>query len=231
MNNDLDSNPQPPTGEPQVAAMAPTAAGRDEQQAASALDEALHVLSEEFGDAAPASSRTRAARLLQDEPPWRALALLAEARSRTEGRMRAISTQRKDGTVNAMPYLLATLEDLLAAADHLEPRSVPARLLPTPAKRAESTTALPAPDPHLPPLWIELLADLRHTVSGAVIEQRLARLAVEQVGEQALRILAPNAFAAQWLERVMRARLERSLAELGHDSVQMEILVRGVDEV
>lgn len=185
----------------------------------------LGTLSRRFGDAAPRSSLARIRRLAAAArlAPVDAADLLAEAADRTARR------RSNGGDVRAgMPYLLATFEALARAS---AAESAPVRLLPpgtrpgtqVPGRRAQGVappTALELPA-DAPPLWRAVVDEVSRALPPTVTRQLLPLRATQ--GSGLLRIVAPSAFVAQWLERALRRHITRALEDLGHADTTLAI--------
>jgi len=217
--------------------------GPDDQ----ALAQRITDLSSEFGDDAPASSQTRARSLghTAGVPPARLLQLLDEAAARTRARQAHIVKRRRDGlAVNGMPYLFAVLQDLLhpapsrthasgpdrrRAARHRQPEASPA-----PVDYVAWTGVVAAPNANDPaaapavpeenPTWRRALDELR----GDMLRENYARwfgpTRVISDDGTTLRIAVPDAFHQQWLDRRLRAVVERALARIAA-GVRVEFMV------
>ncbi len=227
---DLDSIPLTPAETAQ--APRPHDRGPDDQ----ALAHRIADLSRELGDDAPASSLSRAQALgyAAGVSPARLLQLLDTAAARTRARQAHIVKRRRDGrAVNGMPYFFAVLADLLHPAPprtrpapdrrHADQRRQP-EVSPAPVDYVAWTGTAAAPDagdlaavpaaPEENPTWRRALDELR----GDMLRENYARwfgpTRVLADDGATLRIAVPDAFHQQWLDRRLRAVVERALARI-----------------
>ena len=165
-----------------------------------ALAAVLDDVGQRLGDCAPRSTRTRALRLqgdyrMEDGPFIRLIELAAR---RIAEAAPDIARRSPDGHPNAMPYLFATLEQLLRGAREDAPatpcplrRQAPGEDAAPPEEGQVGGSSGREPAGH--PLWLAVRAGLQATLAGAVFRARVAPLRAEVDPEGDLVLVAPYA--------------------------------------
>jgi len=211
---------------------------------------AVADLSDEFGDDAPQASRTRVGNMQRttglDDADL--LPLLDEAAAIARSQTAAITKRGRDGEIVRMPYLLATLRDLVDAPDaplasgagRPDPRLsgagpgsgvtiVPAPAQPAPlgpcAPGVGATAAVAKDDPPADnaamALWRAVLGEVREVLTPenyAVWFVPARPLALEG---DVLRVAVPSPFHADWLAHKLRGRVQQALERTGHAGVRI----------
>ncbi len=214
---------------------------------------AVADLSDEFGDDAPQASRTRVANMqrvagLADAD---VLPLLDEAAAIARSQTAAITKRGRGGEIVRMPYLLATLRDLVAApnvpdaplasgAGRPDPRLSGAGLgsgmaiVPAPAQPVLSvpcapgvgaTAAVAEDDPPADnaatALWRKVLGEVREVLTPENYAVWFAPACALALEGDVLRVAVPSSFHADWLAHKLRGRVQQALERTGHGGVRI----------
>ncbi len=214
---------------------------------------AVADLSAEFGDDAPQASRTRVANMqrmagLADAD---VLPLLDEAAAIARSQTAAITKRGRDGEIVRMPYLLATLRDLVDAPDvpdaplasgagRPDPRLSGARpgpgvtIVPVPAQPALSAPCAPGvgatatvagddppADNAATALWRAVLGEVREVLTSENYAVWFAPACALALEGDVLRVAVPTAFHADWLAHKLRGRVQHALERTGHGGVRI----------
>lgn len=230
-----------------------TARVEDAENGADLIRTTIQALSVELGDAAPASSVTRALRLWREagDTADDYLACLDEAAERTRARGSGIYRRDGAGGRNGIPYLLAVLADILAPDDPPRPARGPA---PGDATHGRAATAMsatekasagerspaaasgtPAPsiraaatEIELPEtgsaVWTAALRELAQDVTRENMAMWFAPLHVVDETAQCLTLASPTAFGAQWVDGRLRRCVERALARVA-EGVDYRVII------
>ncbi len=214
---------------------------------------AVADLSAEFGDDAPQASRTRVANMQHGAGLADAdvLPLLAEAAAIARSQAGAITKRGRDGTIVCMPYLLATLRDLVDAPDvpdaplasdvgRPDPRLSGAgpgsgvTIVPAPAQPALSvpcapgggaTAAVAEDDPPADnaatALWRVVLGEVREVLTPENYAVWFAPARAIGLEEGVLRVAVPTAFHAEWLAHKLGGRVRQALERTGHSGLRI----------
>ncbi len=212
---------------------------------------AVTALSAELGDDAPQASRTRVANMqrvagLADAD---VLPLLDEAAAIARSQTATITKRGRGGEIVHMPYLLATLRDLVDAPDR--PNAPPARGAERPDSRlsgagpeppaatAPAQPALSAPcapgvgapaavagdDPPAEgaatALWREVLGEVREVLTPENYAVWFAPAYALALEGDVLRVAAPTAFHAEWLAHKLGGRVQQALERTGHGGLRI----------
>jgi len=211
---------------------------------------AVANLSDEFGDDAPQASRTRVANMqrvagLADAD---VLPLLAEAAAIARSQTAAITKRGRSGEIVRMPYLLATLRDLVDApaaplargGGRLDPRLSGAG----PGSDATSAPPLAEPAPWGPgapgvgapaagdgddlptagaatALWRAVLGEVREVLTPENYAVWFAPARASILEEDVLHVAVPTAFHADWLAHKLGGRVRQALERTGHGGVRI----------
>ncbi len=208
-------------------------------------------LSDEFGDDAPQASRTRVANMqrvagLADAD---VLPLLAEAAAIARSQTAAITKRGRGGEIVRMPYLLATLRDLVVAPDIFlansgvarpDPRlagadpgpgaaSAPALVRPAPsgpsAPGVAATAAVAGDDPPAggaaATVWRAVLGEVREVLTPENYAVWFAPARAVALEDGVLRVAVPSPFHADWLAHKLRGRVQQALERTGHAGVRI----------
>ncbi len=214
---------------------------------------AVADLSAEFGDDAPQASRTRVANMqrvagLADAD---VLPLLAEAAAIARSQAGAITKRGRSGQIVRMPYLLATLRDLVDAPDvpdaplasdvgrpdpHLSgvgpgpgTASAPASAQPVPsgpcAPGGGATVAVAEDDPladnAATALWRAVLGEMREVLTPENYAVWFAPACALALEGDVLRVAVPSSFHADWLAHKLGGRVRQALERTGHAGVHL----------
>jgi len=214
---------------------------------------AVANLSDEFGDDAPQASQTRVANMQRAASMADAdlLPLLDEAASIARSQAGAITKRGRDGTIVCMPYLLATLRDLVDAphvpdaplasgAGRPDPRlsgawpgpgtaSAPASAQPVPsgpcAPGGGATVAVAEDDPladnAATALWRAVLGEVREVLTPENYAVWFAPACPRALEGDVLRVVVPTAFHADWLAHKLGGRVRQALERTGHAGVHL----------
>jgi len=223
---------------------------------------AVANLSAEFGDDAPQASQTRVANMQRAASMADAdlLPLLDEAASIARSQAGAITKRGRDGTIVCMPYLLATLRDLVDAPDapdaplasgagRPDPRlsgtgpgsgvtSVPAPAQPAlsaPCAPGVGATAAvagndPPADNAATALWRAVLGEVREVLTPENYAVWFAPACPLALEGDVLRVAVPTAFHADWLAHKLRGRVQQALERTGHAGVHITYDVAALGE-
>jgi len=214
---------------------------------------AVADLSAEFGDDAPQASRTRVANMqrmagLADAD---VLPLLDEAAVIARSQTAAITKRGRDGEIVRMPYLLATLRDLVGALDapdvslasgagRPDPRLsgagpglgaaiAPELVRPAPAGLGApgvAATAAGAEDDRpadgaAAALWRAVLGEVREVLTPENYAVWFAPACALALEGDVLRVAVPSSFHADWLAHKLRGRVQQALERTGHGGVRI----------
>ncbi len=214
---------------------------------------AVADLSAEFGDDAPQASRTRVANMqrgagLDDAD---VLPLLAEAAAIARSQTAAITKRGRDGEIVRMPYLLATLRDLVDAPDvpdvplasgagRPDPRlsgagpgsggtSAPALAEPAPsgscASSVGATAVVGGDDPPVDgaagAVWRAVLGEVREVLTPENYAVWFAPARASILEGDVLRVAVPSPFHADWLAHKLGGRVRQALERTGHGGVRI----------
>jgi len=214
---------------------------------------AVADLSAEFGDDAPQASRTRVANMQRGAGLADAdvLPLLDEAAAIARSQTAAITKRGRDGEIVRMPYLLATLRDLVAAPDvpdaplasgagRPDPRlsgagpgpgtaSAPALTWLAPAGPCApgggATAAVARDDPPADSaataLWQAVLDEVREVLTPENYAVWFAPARALALEGDVLRVAVPTAFHADWLAHKLGGRVRQALERTGHTGVRI----------
>jgi len=209
---------------------------------------AVADLSAEFGDDAPQASRTRVANMQHGAGLADAdvLPLLAEAAAIARSQTAAITKRGRSGEIVRMPYLLATLRDLVDAPDvpdaplasgagRPDPRlsgagpGPRAATAPAPsgpcAPNVVDTTAVAGDDPPADSaataLWREVLGEVREVLTPENYAVWFAPACALALEGDVLRVAVPTAFHADWLAHKLGGRVRQALERTGHVGVRI----------
>jgi len=214
---------------------------------------AVADLSDEFGDDAPQASRTRVANMqrvagLADADM---LPLLDEAAAIARSQTAAITKRGRGGEIVRMPYLLATLRDLVDTPDvpdaplasgvgrpdpHLSgvgpgpgAATTPAPAQPAPlgprAPGVGATAAVAGDDPPADnaatALWGAVLGEVREVLTPENYAVWFAPACPLALEGDVLRVAVPTAFHADWLAHKLGGRVRQALERTGHGGVRV----------
>jgi len=212
---------------------------------------AVADLSAEFGDDAPQASRTRVANMQHGAGLADAdvLALLDEAASIARSQAGAITKRGRSGEIVCMPYLLATLRDLVATPDVSDMLDNPltsgagrpdprlsgagpgpsAATAPAPsgpcAPNVVDTTAVAGDDPPADSaataLWRMVLGEVREVLTPENYAVWFAPACALALEGDVLRVAVPSSFHADWLAHKLRGRVQQALERTGHGGVRI----------
>jgi len=223
---------------------------------------AVADLSAEFGDDAPQASRTRVANMQHGAGLADAdvLPLLAEAAAIARSQAGTITKRGRSGEIVRMPYLLATLRDLVAAphvldaplasgAGRPDPRLSGAgpgpgvTIVPAPAQPALSApcapgvgaTAAVAEDDSLADnaataLWQAVLGEMREVLTPENYAVWFAPARALALEGDVLRVAVPSPFHADWLAHKLGGRVRQALERTGHAGVHITYDVAAREE-
>jgi len=211
-------------------------------------------LSAEFGDDAPQASRTRVANMqrvagLDDAD---VLPLLAEAAAIARAQTAAITKRGRDGEIVRMPYLLATLRDLIdtpdtplaSGAGRPDPYlsgdgpGVSAAIAPAPAGPGApgvGATAIvggddPPADRAATALWRAVLGEVREVLTPENYAVWFAPACPLALEGDVLRVAVPSSFHADWLAHKLSGRVRQALERTGHGRVHITYDVAALGE-
>ncbi len=214
---------------------------------------AVANLSAEFGDDAPQASQTRVANMQRAARMADAdlLPLLDEAASIARSQAGAITKRGRDGTVVCMPYLLATLRDLVdtpdtpdaplaSGAGRPDPRLSGAgpgpgvTIVPAPAQPALSAPCAPGggataavaeddspADNAATALWRAVLGEVREVLTPENYAVWFAPARALALEGDVLRVAVPSPFHADWLAHKLGGRVQQALERTGHAGVHI----------
>jgi len=209
---------------------------------------AVADLSAEFGDDAPQASRTRVANMQHGAGLADAdvLPLLAAAAAIARSQTAAITKRGRDGEIVRMPYLLATLRDLVDAPDvpdaplasgagRPDPRlsgagpGPSAATAPAPsgpcAPNVVDTTAVAGDDPPADSaataLWRMVLGEVREVLTPENYAVWFAPACALALEGDVLRVAVPSPFHADWLAHKLGGRVRQALERTGHVGVRI----------
>ncbi len=220
---------------------------------------AVADLSAEFGDDAPQASRTRVANMQRGAGLAEAavLPLLAEAAAIARSQTAAITRRGRNGEIVRMPYLLATLRDLVevphvpdaplaSGAGRPDPglsgagpgpgvTIVPAPVQPAPsAPGAPGVGATAAGAEDDPPadgaaaaVWRAVLGEVREVLTPENYAVWFAPACPLALEGDVLRVAVPTAFHADWLAHKLGGRVRQALERAGHAGVRIAYDVVG----
>ncbi len=223
---------------------------------------AVADLSVEFGDDAPQASRTRVANMQRAAGLADAdvLPLLDEAAAIARSQAGTITKRGRDGEIVRMPYLLATLRDLVDAphvpdaplasgAGRPDPRLSGTRpgsgvtIVPAPAQPALSapcapsvgaTVAVAGDDPPADSaataLWRAVLGEMREVLTPENYAVWFAPARALALEGDVLRVAVPTAFHADWLAHKLGGRVRQALERTGHAGVHITYDVSAREE-
>ncbi len=214
---------------------------------------AVADLSAEFGDDAPQASRTRVANMQHGAGLADAdvLPLLAEAAAIARSQAGAITKRGRGGEIVRMPYLLATLRDLVDAphvpdaplasgAGRPDPRLSGTGLGPgvtivaAPAQSAPSGPGAPGvgataavteddspADNAATALWRAVLGEVREVLTPENYAVWFAPACALALEGNVLRVAVPSSFHADWLAHKLGGRVQQALERTGHGRVRI----------
>ncbi len=211
---------------------------------------AVADLSAEFGDDAPQASRTRVANMQRGAGLADAdvLPLLDEAAAIARSQTAAITKRGRDGEIVRMPYLLATLRDLVDAPDaplasgagqpdlrlsEAGPgpgaASAPALVRPAssgpgaPDVAATITVAGddPPADGAAAAVWRAVLGEVREVLTPENYAVWFAPACPLALEGDVLRVAVPTAFHADWLAHKLGGRVRQALERTGHGGMHV----------
>ena len=214
---------------------------------------AVANLSAEFGDDAPQASQTRVANMQRAARMADAdlLPLLDEAASIARSQAGAITKRGRDGTIVCMPYLLATLRDLVDAPDAPDAPLASGAGQPDPrlseagpgpgavSAGALAQSALSAPcapgggataavaeddspaDNAATALWRAVLGEVREVLTPENYAVWFAPACALALEGNVLRVTVPTAFHANWLAHKLGGRVRQALERTGHGGVHI----------
>jgi len=189
---------------------------------------AVIPLSAEFGDDAPRASQTRVANMqraagLSDDALW---PLLDDAAAIVRSKTPAITKRGRAGTIVRMPYLLATLRDLIAASDE-ETSPVPAPVWTAPLGSCASDASSPR-TPDEPPgegageaLWSMVREEVRAVLTRENYATWFAPTHALALDDDVLCVAVPSPFHAAWLTQKLQGHVQRALERTGHGDVRV----------
>jgi len=210
-------------------------------------------LSAEFGDDAPQASQTRVANMQRAARMADAdlLPLLDEAALIARSQAGAITKRGRDGTIVCMPYLLATLRDLVdtpdtpdaplaSGAGRPDPRLSGAgpgpgvTIVPAPAQPALSAPCAPgvgatvavaeddsSADNAATVLWQAVLGEMREVLTPENYAVWFAPARALALEGDVLRVAVPSPFHADWLAHKLGGRVRQALERTGHGGVRI----------
>jgi len=220
---------------------------------------AVANLSAEFGDDAPQASQTRVANMQRAAGLADAdlLPLLDEAASIARSQAGAITKRGREGTIVCMPYLLATLRDLVdtpgaplaSGAGRPDPRlsgvgpgpgvtivlapAQPALSAPC-APGVGATTAVAEDDPPADSaataLWQAVLGEMREVLTPENYAVWFAPARALALEGDVLRVAVPSPFHADWLAHKLGGRVRQALERTGHAGVHITYDVTALGE-
>jgi len=214
---------------------------------------AVADLSAEFGDDAPQASRTRVANMqrVAGLADGDVLPLLDEAAAIARSQAGAITKRGRDGEIVRMPYLLATLRDLVGALDApdvslasgagrpdlqlsgagpgLGAAIAPELVRPAPAGPGApgvAATAAGAEDDRpadgaAAALWRAVLSEVREVLTPENYAVWFAPACAVGLEEGVLRVAVPTAFHADWLTHKLGGRVRQALERTGHSGLRI----------
>ncbi len=212
---------------------------------------AVANLSAEFGDDAPQASRTRVANMQRVAGLADAdlLPLLDEAASIARSQAGAITKRGRGGEIVCMPYLLATLRDLVATpdvSDMLDNPLASGAGRPDPrlsgAGPGPGATSAPAPsgpcasgvvatpvvagddpptDSAAETVWRAVLGEVREVLTPENYAVWFAPACPLALEGDVLRVAVPSPFHADWLAHKLRGRVQQALERTGHAGVRI----------
>jgi len=211
---------------------------------------AVADLSVEFGDDAPQASRTRVANMQRAAGLADAdlLPLLDEAAAIARSQTTTITKRGRDGEIVRMPYLLATLRDLVDTPDAPlasgvgrpdpplfgagpGPGATSAGALVQPALSGPcapgvvATAAVAGDDPPADnaatALWREVLGEVREVLTPENYAVWFAPACPLALEGDVLRVAVPSSFHADWLAHKLRGRVQQALERTGHADVRI----------
>ncbi len=214
---------------------------------------AVANLSDEFGDDAPQASRTRVANMQRGAGLADAdvLPLLDEAAAIARSQTAAITKRGRDGEIVRMPYLLATLRDLVDAPDAPDAplargagqpdlrlseagpgpgaASAPALVRPAssgpgaPDVAATITVAGddPPADGAAAAVWRAVLGEVREVLTPENYAVWFAPARALALEGDVLRVAVPTAFHADWLAHKLGGRVRQALERTGHGGMHV----------
>ncbi len=218
---------------------------------------AVADLSAEFGDDAPQASRTRVANMQHGAGLADAdvLPLLAEAAAIARSQTATITKRGRGGEIVRMPYLLATLRDLVDASDMPDaplasgaggpdPRlsgagpGPSAATAPAPsgpgAPNVVDTTAVAGDDPPADnaatALWRAVLGEVREVLTPENYAVWFAPACALALEGDVLRVAVPSPFHADWLAHKLGGRVRQALERTGHAGVHITYDVSALGE-
>ncbi len=223
---------------------------------------AVADLSAEFGDDAPQASRTRVANMqrVAGLADGDVLPLLDEAAAIARSQTAAITKRGRDGEIVCMPYLLATLRDLVDAphvpdaplasgAGRPDPRlsgagpgsgvtSVPAPAQPVLSAHCAPGMGAPAAGAEDDPpadnaataLWRVVLGEVREVLTPENYAVWFAPACPRALEGDVLRVAVPTAFHADWLAHKLGGRVQQALERTGHAGVHLTYDVAAREE-
>ncbi len=212
---------------------------------------AVADLSAEFGDDAPQASRTRVANMQRAAglADANVLPLLAEAAAIARSQTAAITKRGRGGEIVRMPYLLATLRDLVDAPDvsdmldnplasgtgRPDPRlsgagpgpGATSALAPSglcaPGVGATAIVAEddPPADNAAETVWRAVLGEVREVLTPENYAVWFAPACPLALEGDVLRVAVPSSFHADWLAHKLGGRVRQALERTGHGGVRI----------
>jgi len=197
----------------------------------------LARLGAEIGDDAPAATLTRVYVLFKEAAvtPEDALLLLEQATAVVRERRGRITKRSRGGQVNAMPYMLSTLESLLAA--RASPTSTEAPLNYWPGG---GSAGLAGEDDRTGATW---RMTETHPAWRAVLEALHTDMTPENfaawfgptsvVGQEGAEmwVRVPSVFHKRWLQERLRGAIERALRVSGHAHLTITFILDGEEPI
>jgi len=189
------------------------------------LVQRLHGLGLGSRDRAPAATAMRIRRLRERVLDDRTLLRLLDE---------AVTTLTPN-VERPVPYVLAVLDDLVATWEQSGKNTLPCKQVRGPLRGATTGPASPpitaekgsggvpvglVDETTCSSLWQALLRHVRGTLAPSVVA-RLAAAVVIGATESRLELRMGSAMDQAWCERMLRARLETALTELGHHEVAL----------
>jgi len=196
---------------------------------------AVAHLSAEFGDDAPRASQTRVANMQRaaglDDADLRPL--LDEAAAIARSQAGAITKRGRGGEIVRMPYLLATLRDLVdAPGDTVSRAATGGASAPTLAPfapsgpgvlggAAASTGDDPPADSAAAAVWRAVLGEVREVLTPENYAVWFAPACALALEGDVLRVAVPTAFHADWLTHKLGGRVRQALERTGQARVRV----------
>jgi len=197
----------------------------------------LARLGAEIGDDAPAATLTRVYALCKEAAvtPGDALLLLEQATAVVRERRGRITKRSRGGHVNAMPYLLSTLESLLAAraspaSPGASPTDWPGGGSAGQSGEDDRTGAMwRTTETH--PVWRAVLEALHTDMTAENFAAWFGPTSVVRQEGAEMWVRVPSAFHKRWLQERLRGAIERALRVSGHAHLTITFILDGEEPI